>query len=239
MTARLIRVLALALAGICVTIVLIVAPGPFSARPQATSADSAATLLPAPAISPTRHHASVVTIGDSIMAGHGVETGEDWVALVAAERGWTATNLADDGSGFLSIGNNGDTFADQARAAVALNPELLIIGGSSNDFGFDEAPLETATLSTISYLHDALPDTEIISLSTVWGNDYYPDQLSQIDGEVHRATTLAAGIYLDLGQPLVGGDGLMQPDEIHPTARGQQMLATAIGDALTRAEIVY
>jgi len=237
MPRRLIRILALV--ATLAVVLLLVAPGVLFSRPPSTSAEAAAVQVPALAIPPTPRRATVVTLGDSITAGHGVDAGEDWVALVAEERGWSATNLSDDGSGFLSIGNNGDTFADQARLAVALDPELILIGGSSNDFGRDDAALEAATLATISYLHDALPDAEIIGLSTLWGNDYYPDQLPLIDGQVKRATTLAAGIFLDLGQPLVGGAGLMQSDEIHPTALGQRMLATAIGDAMTQAGIIY
>jgi acyl-CoA thioesterase-1 len=235
MPRRLIRILALA--GSLAVVFLLVTPGTRFFSPPPISAEAAAGNAPVPYIPPTPRRATVVTIGDSITAGHGVEAGEDWVALVAAERGWRATNVSDDGSGFLSIGNNGDTFADQARLAVTLDPDLIIIGGSSNDFGYADAELEAVTLSTISYLHEALPDAEIIGLSTLWGNDYYPDQLPLIDGQVRRATILAAGSFLELGQPLLGGAGLMQSDEIHPTALGQRMLAAAIGDALTRAGI--
>ena len=187
----------------------------------------------------TPRSASVVTIGDSIMSGHGVGSDEAWVSLVAVEKGWHATNLAEDGAGFLAIGDNGNTFADEARAAVTMDPDLIVIGGSSNDFGADDTALEAATLSTISYLHAALPNTEIIGLSTVWGSDNYPDQLLEVNSQVNRAVVTAHGIYLDIAQPIADGTGLLQPDEIHPTSLGQRLLATAISAALTKAGVVY
>lgn len=208
-------------------------------RDSAASVQSASEAVEAPAPLPAPHRASLVTIGDSIMAGHGVSEGEDWVTILAADKGWNVTNLAVDGAGFLTIGDDGHTFADQAQAAVALDPDLIIIQGSSNDFGADDSTLETETLATVAYLHAALPDTEIIGLSTIWGDDYYPDQLLEINDQVQRATAISAGIYLDLAQPIAGGVGLIQPDAIHPTALGQRALADAIENALTNAGVVY
>ena len=65
----------------------------------------------------------MVAIGDSIMEGHGLDPGQAWPALLAQEYGWRLTNLASDGSGFVTPGNNGDTFADQV--AVGGPPESV------------------------------------------------------------------------------------------------------------------
>jgi acyl-CoA thioesterase-1 len=170
----------------------------------------------------------VVAIGDSITAGHGLDADQTWVAVLARQDGWRFTNLASDGSGFVTVGDNGDTFSDQAREAESLKPDVVILSGSSNDLGVNEATLDRATTAMVDQLHRALPNTSIIAVSAIWGDTALPSQLRVIDAEVDNATTAAGGLFLDIGQPLFGRSDLMQPDGVHPTAAGQRVLAAAV-----------
>ncbi len=180
----------------------------------------------------------VVAIGDSIMEGHGLSPDQSWLAVLAERGGWRLTNLASDGSGFVTAGNNGDTFADQARAAIALHPSVVILSGSSNDLGAANATIDSSTIATIADLHAALPSATIIAVSATWGDTALPGQLTTIDSAVQAATLGVGGIYLDIGQPLQDRPGLMQADDVHPTAAGQDRLASAVNHALAKARVV-
>ncbi len=176
----------------------------------------------------------VVAIGDSIMEGHGLSAGQAWIATIAKQDDWRFTNLASDGSGFLKVGNKGDTFADQARAAIALKPSVVILAGSSNDLGEPDSALATATGKTIAALRAALPHARIIAISAVWGATAVPAQLADIDNQVQTAIAAVGGEYLDIGQPLSGHPELMQSDAVHPTAAGQRVLAASVSAAFVK-----
>jgi acyl-CoA thioesterase-1 len=174
---------------------------------------------------------AVVAIGDSIMEGHGLSANQAWVASVAKQDGWKLTNLASDGSGFLKVGTKGDTFADQARAAIALHPSVVVVSGSSNDLGQSDAELSAATAATLKMIRLALPAARIIAVSAVWGATALPAQMIAINNQVKAAVAAVGGDYLNIGQPLSGHPELMQSDAVHPTAAGQLVLARAVAAA--------
>lgn len=176
----------------------------------------------------------VVGIGDSILMGHGLDPDQAWLSILATREGWRLTNLASDGSGFITQGDNGDTFADQAKAAVSLHPDIIIVSGSSNDLGDSASAIAAATTATIAKLHAELPATRIIAVSGVWGDTSLPTQMNAINADVIAATAAVGGTYLNIGQPLSDRADLMQGDDVHPTAQGQMKLAHAVLASLTR-----
>ena len=181
----------------------------------------------------------VLTIGDSIMKGLGVETNQAWPELISQQNGWTLTTLACNGAGFLAIGvadDCGSNFPSIVQTASSLHPDLVIIEGSSNDFGMSKSALLESTVGAASTLHAQFPQAKIVGLSAVWGDTTVPDEIAEIDSQVQQAMTQVGGTYLDFGQPLSGHPELMQSDDVHPTAAGQQVLAAAIKDALSPAE---
>ncbi len=174
----------------------------------------------------------VVAIGDSIMDGHGVTPSRAWPQLIGQATDWQLTDLASDGSGFATVGDDGDTFYDQAAEAVALNPDIVILAASSNDLDEDPDTVAQATSATFDYLHEALPHTRIIALNAFWGADTPPNSLGELDTAVENAAEATGAHYLDIGQPLAGHPELMQFDEVHPTAKGLLVLAAAIAKAI-------
>ena len=206
-------------------------PSP-SGFPSATPVASAAAATPVVAPVPTR----VVAIGDSIMKGFGLSPADAWPELISATNGWSLDTLACDGAGFVQPGSSlecGDTFVDVSRSAATLAPDLIIIEGSSNDFGQSNSELLSATISALTILRTQFPNTEIIGLSTVWSETTPPAQLADINSQVQEAVEAVGGHYLDIGQPLSGHPELMQGDDVHPTVAGQAVLAAAIQTAVT------
>lgn len=179
----------------------------------------------------------VVAIGDSIMAGHGLPSSEAWLALLAQNDDFRLTNLASDGSGFVTVGDNNDTFADQIEAAIDLKPQVVILSGSSNDLGQSDVAIAAATSAAINLLHLRLPNAQIITVSAVWGDTTVPFQMKAIAADVVVATRAVGGTYLRIGQPLAGKAVLLQGDDVHPTAAGQAVLAAAVNRALAKAAI--
>lgn len=174
----------------------------------------------------------VLTIGDSIMKGFGLDPSEPWPELLSAQDGWQLTTMATNGAGFLTEGDSGNTFVDLARAAAALHPDLIVIQGSSNDFGQSNAQLAAATTQGLALLRAEFPSAKIIGLSMVWSETTPPAQTAAINSQVEAAVTAVGGTYLDVGQPLGEHAELMQGDDVHPTAAGQVVLARAIGVAI-------
>ena len=214
------------------------APVPATSTPSASVTPPAIAPTVVPTVVPTAP-LQVLTIGDSVMKGFGVEAGQAWPDLVSQQDGWSLTTLACNGAGFLAIGNPDDcdsNFPSIVEAASSLHPDLVIIEGSSNDFGMSSSSLLESTVGAVSALHAKFPQAKIVGLSAVWGDTTVPDEIAEIDSQVQQAMTQVGGTYVDFGQPLSGHPELMQSDDVHPTAAGQQVLAAAIKDALVSAE---
>ncbi len=198
---------------------------------QATQASPAAPSVADP---------TVVTIGDSIMKGHGLSASQAWPALMAEQNGWRLDNLACDGAGFLAVGDDsdcGETFAGLVAHAVALHPRTVIIEGSSNDFGESNDDLLPETRAQLAELRAALPHAQIIGLSTLWGDTAAPAQLADVDQQVRDAVTRVGGVFLTIGQPLSGHPEWMQHDDVHPTAAGQLAIYGAVQTAFDTAHL--
>lgn len=199
-------------------------------------ASPASANVPDPGFAPVPRAAkSVLMIGDSIMEGLRLPASDAWPMLLGARNGWNVTNLACSGAGFVQIGAPDDcnsTFSGVIGDAVLLTPDVVIVEGSSNDFGQDNDQLRSSTSDTIRDIRSEFPNAQIIGLSTVWGDTLPPDQLSDTNSQVADAIRDVGGTFLDIGQPLADQPDLMQSDDVHPTTAGQVVLAQAIEQAV-------
>ncbi|MCU1481451.1 MAG: hydrolase family protein [Subtercola sp.] len=180
----------------------------------------------------------VAAIGDSIMDGHGVGADQAWPVLVSEANDWQLTNLSIDGTGFLQVGNDGNTFESQVIEAAEADATVVIISASSNDLGQDPDTLAQATLATMTSLRSELPNAQIIALSAFWGDTDAPPQLSDINTDLQNAAAATGATYIDIGQPLAGDPDLMQSDDVHPTSDGLAQLAASINAAITQQRVV-
>lgn len=211
-----------------------VAPLTFSAPPLVPIASPAAA-EPTPTPAPIR----VVTLGDSLMSGAGLDHGQAWPDLLATREDVSLTNLACGGMGFVVTGECGTAYAGFSPAIAALQPELIIVQSSSNDFWQDADTIRTDTDDTVAQLHDAAPDARIVGLSTIWNDDPdVPDDTATTSDALKDAIDSVGGMYIDVGQPLVGHPEWLQDDDVHPTARGQIAIEQTVVSRLQDAGVL-
>jgi acyl-CoA thioesterase-1 len=176
---------------------------------------------------------TVVTIGDSIMAGQGLDQSMAWPQLLPTDALTKVVNLACSGAGFIAVGGCGTNYAGLIARAAAAQPTLVIVESSSNDMGQTDTSIDEATQATMAALRTALPKATIVALSTVWNEQSsWPAEVTSSSLSIQRAASVQHGVYLDLGQPLEGHPEWMQSDDVHPTADGQRALADSVRRAL-------
>ncbi len=213
------------------------APEPVAA-PQPALTFGVDTPTPAPSTS-TPPRLRVVTVGDSLMSGAGLTLGEAWPDLMAAHARLALTNLACGGMGFVVDGECGTNYAGFAPAVAALQPDLLIVESSSNDFWQDTDDIRSNTAATVAELHEAAPAAHIVGLSTIWNDESdIPDDNAVTSQALQDAIDAVGGTYIDVGQPLLGHPEWLQDDDVHPTARGQKAIEQTVVSALQDADIL-
>lgn len=215
------------------------APTPSFRAPQLAAPAATAPAMASPSPSATRAAIRTVALGDSLMSGFGLDRAEAWPVLLSARASVTMTNVACAGMGFVVRGDCGTTYAGFVPAVAALQPQLLIVESSSNDFWEDPDDIRADTADTVAELHDAAPEARIVGLSTIWNDeDDVPDDTAVTSEALHDAVDAVGGTYLDIGQPLRGHPEWMQEDGVHPTARGQHAIEQTVMSALQDADIL-
>ncbi|WP_243227690.1 SGNH/GDSL hydrolase family protein [Microbacterium sp. CIAB417] len=199
---------------------------------------------PAPSASPTRtptiaSDAVIITIGDSIMSGYGLDPDQAWPVLLGEQTHTDIVNLSCAGAGFVVDGDCGTNFSALAQAAVGLEPAMIILQSSDNDSDEDADDIDSATRATVEELHAALPSTRIVGLSTLWNQPWEaPPSIAWSSDALRSAVEAADGTFVWLGQPLQENPELLQWDSEHPTAEGQEYLARHVRTVLAHAGIV-
>jgi acyl-CoA thioesterase-1 len=178
----------------------------------------------------------VAVIGDSIAAGLGVAQGEAWPSLLAEENGWRLSNLSSSGAGFVATDGDGDDFEPQITAAIDADAQLILVGASDNDLGADDGDARQATADAVQRLRAGLPRAQIVGFGALTG-EATDEQLASVDRALRDAVAASGGVWLELGQPYRGREGLVQDDGEHPTAAGQRAIANAVRAALAAAHV--
>jgi acyl-CoA thioesterase I len=237
-TAVVVAALTVILTG-CATSATTSSPATGGPRVAQAAATGTPTLTPSPSAAATHAPASVpprqvvVTIGDSIMAGLGLDPQYAWPSLLAAGTPTKLVNLACSGAGFIAVGGCGTNYAGLIAQAAQARPTLVIVESSSNDIGQADAAIDKATQGTMGALRAAVPSATIVALSTVWNDEHsWPEEVTSSSTSIERAASTQHALYLDLGQPLEGHPEWMQGDDVHPTIDGQRVLAESVRRAL-------
>jgi acyl-CoA thioesterase I len=199
------------------------APGP--------SAEAAA--LPAP----QGEEVAILALGDSLFAGYGLEPGQSYPARLE-----TALRARGINARIANAGVSGDTTAGGLqRLEFALNgqartPQLVIISLGGNDMLRGVAPAETrANLDAIlTQLSERKIKAVLLGMLAApnLGADYrgafdpiYPALAKKHD----------AGLVPFFLQPLIDKPQLIQPDRIHPTLEGIDLLVADTVDEVAEA----
>ena len=169
----------------------------------------------------------LVCYGDSITAGHGLQTGQSFPDALQREL---------DRLGYRYAINNQGTSGATTKDAVAglpsilrLRPEIVLVEFGGND-GLRGLPL-SETRRNLDAVLTALENAHIkillagITLPPNYGQEYILqfDQLFRDLAAKHHAAFVPM-IYKDL----VHVPGTIQPDGIHPTAKGSEIIARTL-----------
>lgn len=173
----------------------------------------------------------LVCFGDSITAGYGLPEGQSYSDFLAHDL---------DAAGYhykvLNRGTSGATTKDavaQLPLILALHPDVVIVEFGGND-GLRGLPLDQ-TRRNLDQVLTALEAAHIrillagITLPPNYGPDYIQSfqQVFRTLAVSHHVALLPM-IYKDL----IHISGTIQPDGIHPTAKGSAILAKTLLPAL-------
>jgi len=181
-------------------------------------------LLTTPAMLPA---ATIVCLGDSLTAGHGVDEDQAFPALVqrlaaADHLTWTVINA----------GVSGDTSAGGLRRVAWLvkgKPDWAFIALGAND-GLRGQPASATRDNLIAMIERFRGSGVKVALAgmrmpTNYGEDYRT-AFAAVFPQVAQAYAVPLLPFLLEG--VAGVPRLNQADGIHPTAEGQQMIARAV-----------
>ncbi|MFY9853677.1 MAG: arylesterase [Terracidiphilus sp.] len=182
-------------------------------------------LLAAPLLAADRP--ILVCYGDSITAGYGLQTGQSFPDALQSDldrRGYHYT--------ISNQGTSGATTKDAVanlRAILALHPAIVIVEFGGND-GLRGLPLAQSR-QNLDQVLTALENAHIkillagITLPPNYGQDYIR-QFEMVFRELaaKHHTAFVPMIYTDL----VKVPETIQPDGIHPTAKGSEIIARAL-----------
>ena len=175
---------------------------------------------------------TVVIIGDSLSTGHGTSPDDAWPYLVENDPGFqqfqaTIVNAAHDGSGYVSVGEDGSTFGSQVDTAVTDETRLVLFFGSENDMGAAPGETEGAAARAFASVKARAPHADILVIGPPsYTGTPEPERLDIRDQD--KAAALKAGADfvdpIDLGWIMDDASDLIGPDGDHPSAAGQQYL---------------
>lgn len=202
----------------------------------------------APPTAPPPAPVEVAVLGDSITSGIGaLPPGEHWPALVAAEYDWRVERFAIPGTGYVAGAPDAD-FASRVDAVVAVEPDVVVVAGGTNDLANPREEVLAAAAEVLDGLRAELPESRLVLLSPF----FHPALLeARLIGGVPTATAVAAltaglaDLAADRGVPFLDTThlfdreetaSLVLPDGVHPNAEGHRVLARHLGPLL--ADIV-
>lgn len=169
----------------------------------------------------------LVCYGDSITAGHGLDDGQSYPdalrQLLSAE-GYNYT--------VLNRGTSGATTkdaVDDLPLILALHPGVVIVEFGGND-GLRGLPLDQTShnldriLSSLQAAH-----VRVLLAGITLPPNYGPDYIKSFQ-QVYRtmATRHHVAFVPMIYKDLINVPGTIQPDGIHPTAKGSQILAKTL-----------
>lgn len=181
---------------------------------------------------PTRA-ARVVVLGDSISAGYGLSPDEAYPALL----GELARKAGLDVE-VVNAGVGGDTSAGGLRRvewALTWKADVLVIalGGNDGLRGLRPADMEKNLQGIVDKAKAKWPEIRIVLAGMQMPGNMgpgYTRDFSAVFPRVAEANKAALVPFLLDG---VGGDPrLNQPDRIHPTAEGQEIIARTVWEVL-------
>lgn len=182
-------------------------------------------------------------LGDSYTSGWALASADvarRWTTLVADAHGWEELNAGFPGAGYVASGpvSRAPYRAIIPTLAEAL-PDVVVMSGGLNDLYADDARIAKAARGTVRVLATTFPGAVCVVLGAVSpGQAGAAVRLAGLNAALLVACAEHGVAYLDLGEPLGVGVGLVGPDGIHPTVAGHASLAAAFDQAWEASGLV-
>ncbi|MDP3675452.1 MAG: arylesterase [Novosphingobium sp.] len=203
----------------------------------ATPVPSSATATLAAPRPPAGPERLIVAFGDSLYAGYGLKPGESWPAGV--EKALWARGI---NAKVVNAGVSGDTTAAaRARLAFVLDaqprkPDLVAVGLGGNDMLRGLSPAEAranidAILTELGKRQTPALLTGMLAAPNL-GADYARDFNSIFPALAKKHGAALVPFFL---QAVVGRPDLIQPDHVHPTAKGIEAIVADTMDDVEKA----
>ena len=179
----------------------------------------------------------LVILGNSFSSGwNGAGLGaHGWPAILAKTRGWSATNLAVPGTGFENPGWTSQPIGSRVAAAIAAQPDVLVVAGGHNDSRWSVAATSAAADRVLARLRRALPDATILIVAPIWRDGSPPARCLALRDHLRRSAAALGAVFVDpLTDRWFAGSrhALIGPDGLHPTDDGHRFIARAMLAAL-------
>jgi lysophospholipase L1-like esterase len=245
------RVLAVMKAsGAAILLLVTSACTPASAEEQARPAQpisvapAPVTFAPTGAASASGDNAvRVVVIGDSLSTGLGTSPEQAWPELLESmqlsnARPVQVTNAAENGSGYVVAGDDGDTFTMEVQAAVSPDADVIVFFGSDNDAGAAADELRDAAVLTFAAASSAAPHAVLIAVGPPSGSKETDPLVADIrDVEASAAQNMGVKFIDPLAEQWFSdrADVLLGPDGEHPSVEGQEFLRDEMQRILSAA----
>ena len=204
---------------------------PATPEPSPTTATAK---TPRPPAGPER---LIVAFGDSLYAGYGLKPGESWPSGI--EQALWARGI---NAKVVNAGVSGDTTAAaRARLAFVLDaqprtPDLVAVGLGGNDMLRGLPPAQAR--ANIDAILTELDKRKIPALLTGMlaapnlGAEYAKDFNAIFPELANQHNAALVPFFL---QPVLGKPDLIQPDHVHPTARGIALIVADTVDDVEKA----
>lgn len=177
-------------------------------------------------------HGAVVVdvIGDSLSTGADTP-GDPWTRdaqqlYSVHRRNVQFVNAAENGAGYVSVGQNGDTFLDEVEQVVGPSSNVVLLFGSDNDLG--QPSLTQAVATTLYRVRELAPRAQVIVVGPPAPPSQQPQQLAGVRDALQSASRQAGDRFVDpLQLRWFEGDtaGDVASDAEHPNVDGERFLA--------------
>ena len=188
-----------------------------------------AILLTAAASEPKR----ILVLGDSIAAGYGLDPDEAFPGLIDEKIRKAGLNYS-----VVNAGVSGDTTAGGLRRISWLMRQridvlILELGGNDGLRGIAPEETEKNLRGIIDKVREKYPETLILIAGMQMPENMGPEYTTQFRELFHRVAREKRTELIPFLLEGVGGKAeLNQPDRIHPTAQGHQVIAETVWKVL-------
>lgn len=180
-----------------------------------------------PRFDPLPGDAVVLVVGDSLVAGTGAPRGRGWPEGLAARTGWSVINA----------GVPGNTSADALDRLPALldryRPQAVVIAIGGNDFLRNVTP-ELTRSNLEAMVRDSQMVTEHVALVAIPAKSLSAALLGSLSDDAlygELAETHGLALVPDAVSDVLSQEAL-RADRIHANARGYEMIAERVAEAL-------